>query len=97
VEDREIYEKAKKKVEELKDFYAHLLLYLIVNFVLFLINMFTYKGYLWFLWPLLGWGIGILMHALSVLEFPFFFSEEWKKRMIERIVEKEKKKHGKSS
>jgi class 3 adenylate cyclase len=35
--------------------------YLIFNAILFLINLMTYHGYWWFIWPALGWGVFILM------------------------------------
>jgi class 3 adenylate cyclase len=35
--------------------------YLIFNAILFLINLMTYHGYWWFIWPALGWGLFILM------------------------------------
>ena len=46
------YEKAKKRVEELKGFYSHLGVYLLVNTALFLINIVTSRDHFWFFWPL---------------------------------------------
>jgi hypothetical protein len=44
--------------------YLHLAAYLSVNLLLILINLGTTPGYLWFQWPLCGWGIGLLAHAV---------------------------------
>lgn len=44
-------------------FLVHLIVYLAVNALLFVIDMLTSPGEYWFQWPLLGWGIGILGHA----------------------------------
>lgn len=55
---REEY-KAKKK----QGFYHHLRAYLIVNAGLFLINLVTGGSEAWFLYPLIGWGIGLAFHA----------------------------------
>lgn len=60
------YEEAKKRAGEIRGFYQHLVTYLIVNAVLFVINRLTSPGYFWFVWPLLGWGIGVALHAVSV-------------------------------
>ena len=47
-------------------FYIHLTAYVVVNALLVAINLVTSTGYLWFKWPLLGWGVGILTHAIVV-------------------------------
>jgi hypothetical protein len=76
------YEKASKRVDAKISFYIHLTVYVLVNLLLLGINLATYSGYLWFRWPLLGWGIGLCMHGLSV----FFFSrfDGLKEKMIEK-------------
>jgi Predicted transcriptional regulators len=56
----EEYESAKQA------FYRHLLRYLLIIAMLFVINWLTGPGYLWAKWPALGWGIGILSHARKV-------------------------------
>ncbi len=71
-------------VKDIKDFYSHLSSY--VGFIIFLaiINWFTSPGYYWFVWPALGWGIGIISHALSTFEIVNLFSPEWEKKQIEK-------------
>lgn len=44
-------------------FLIHLIVYLAVNALLFVIDMLTSPGEYWFQWPLVGWGIGILGHG----------------------------------
>src|SRR5262249_14790023 len=44
-------------------FYVHLTAYLAVNALLIGINLITSTERLWFKWPLLGWGVGITIHA----------------------------------
>ena len=61
-EDR--YQKAKKRVNEIRGFYTHLGVYLLINAMLFLINITTSPDMLWFFWPLFGWGLGVAMHAV---------------------------------
>jgi len=84
------YNKAKERVEEIKGFYVHLLIYIVVNIFLFIINIVTTPGALWFYWPLLGWGIGIAIHGLSVFVFGQFFGNEWEERKIKEIMNKDK-------
>ncbi|MFC2056750.1 2TM domain-containing protein [Chloroflexota bacterium] len=65
--EEQIYERAKKIVEEKKGFYWNLAAYVVVNSMLVLIWAFAAGGgYPWFLWPLGGWGIGLLLHFLGV-------------------------------
>ena len=86
MENQEAYQKAKKGVEARRDFYIHLAVYVCVNIVLIVINLATSSDYLWFKWPLLGWGIGVLVHALCVFVFPKGSA------ITEQTVEKEMKK-----
>lgn len=48
-----------------KDFYSHLGIYVAVNTMLLIFNVIRYDGHLWAIYPLLGWGIGIVSHALG--------------------------------
>ena len=85
--DEEIYKLAKERVEAKKGFFVHLAVYIIVNIVLVTIwATAAGRGNPWFLWPLGGWGIGILFHGLSV----FFFSKS-DKSAIDKEYEKLKK------
>ena len=41
--------------------YRQLRNYLIVNVFLFIVNIITYRGYWWVIWPAIGWGLVILL------------------------------------
>ncbi|WP_064609879.1 2TM domain-containing protein [Photobacterium sp. J15] len=71
-------------VRDLKGFYSHLTNYLVVIFILFLINLLTDSSYIWAIWPALGWGIGVLNHAAHVYEWFNWFNERWEKKQIEK-------------
>jgi hypothetical protein len=47
-------------------FYVHALVYLVVNAGLVAINLATSPQALWFVWPMFGWGIGLVAHGLGV-------------------------------
>ena len=83
------YQRAQKRVEAIKGFYIHLIVYVVVNLILFSINMIVSPDSLWFFWPLMGWGIGLFMHALSVFVFGGGFSADWEERKIQELMEKE--------
>lgn len=61
---------AKRRVQARMGFVIHLLMYLSLNTGLAIIWFVTGRGYPWFLWPLIGWGIGIVAHALALLIGP---------------------------
>lgn len=85
------YQRAKERVKELKGFYVHITLYVIVNTGLFIVNMVASPGNLWFYWPLLGWGIGVIVHAFSVFGFGRLFGADWEEKKVREIMEKEEK------
>ena len=88
----ERYDKAKKRVEELKKFYSNLVTYIVVNIVLVIINLVTSPGSLWFYWVTIFWGIAILLHASRVFIFKGkFLGEEWEQKKIKEIMEREER------
>ncbi|MGH7291434.1 MAG: ATP-binding protein, partial [Myxococcota bacterium] len=65
-------------------FYSHLLSYLGVMALLALINIMSGTHYPWFLWPALGWGIGIFSHYMAT-----FGRRVVRERYFEPAVERE--------
>jgi hypothetical protein len=57
-EDERLMRKAKRRVE----FKDHLVVYIIVNAFLLLINLLTVPQFLWVLFPVVFWGIGVFFH-----------------------------------
>jgi 2TM domain len=56
-----------KRLVDDPGFRSHFIVYLSVNLLLAVINFVTNPQSLWFFWPLAGWGIGVLGHAILVL------------------------------
>jgi len=89
------YKKAKKRVEELKKFYGNVVTYVAINIVLIIINLVTSPGSLWFYWVTIFWGMAILLHASRVFILRGkFLGEEWEKKKIRELMEKEEKPKG---
>ncbi|UOE38176.1 2TM domain-containing protein [Chryseobacterium oryzae] len=82
------YERAHKRVKEIKSFYANLISYCIVIPFLVIFNLITSPNHLWFYLPMLGWGIGIIAHGMTV----FAIGKNWEDRKIKELMEKEKNK-----
>lgn len=85
-EENNAYFRAKKRVEKLKGFYGNLISYCIIVPSLALVNYFTYWGFQWFWFPMLGWGMGLSFHAFGV----FGYGKAWEERKIQEILNKEK-------
>lgn len=84
-DDQLRYEAAKRRAENIQGFYVHLIVYVVVNAGLFAINAVSRGegGAWWFYWPLAGWGIGLLVHAATLLRV---FSPEWAERKARESV-----------
>ena len=80
------YERAQARVSELREFYNHFGIYLIFVFVFIAINLFT-GGFFWAIFPIAGWGLGILGHASSTFRWNPIFSKDWEKRKINELLE----------
>ncbi len=90
------YIKAKKQVEEIKGFYIHLVVYLVINAFL-LVPIFRYVSpdelNIWSFSTAIFWGIGLAFHAYSAFGKHLMFSKEWEERKIKEFMEKDKKEY----
>ncbi len=84
-EENNAYLRAKKRVEELKGFYGNLTSYCIVIPSLGLINYYTYWDHKWFVYPMLGWGLGLTFHAFGV----FGYGKSWEERKIQELIKQD--------
>lgn len=87
MEKQEAYQRAEKRAAAKFGFYVHLTIYIAVSIVLVIVNFSTYTEYLWFKWPLMGWGIGVFFHALGV--FVLAGKNAVTARMIERELKRD--------
>jgi signal transduction histidine kinase len=82
-EEAEVLRRARRRARAEVGFYSHLMSYLGVMAFLALINLFT-THYPWFIWPALGWGIGLFAHYTAV-----FGRHMLRQRYFEPAVERE--------
>jgi hypothetical protein len=83
-QDEVLRERAIKRLKRRRDFYGHLLVYFLVNTFLVLIWALTdVNGFFWPVFPIVGWGIGVVMNAWDV-----FRNEEFGEEQIRREVER---------
>jgi len=52
-----------------RGFVSHLIIYVVVNIGLIICNFVYSPTVLWFFWPLIFWGLGVLLHYLGAVVF----------------------------
>jgi hypothetical protein len=62
-DDDELRTQARKRLEKKSDFAAHCVSYVVVNLMLVGVWALTGQGYFWPVWVMLGWGVGLVLHA----------------------------------
>ena len=92
---------AELKLAAIIGYKIHFIVYLGVNALLLLINLACFSktaklpdgqvvqlpfiAYFWVMWPILGWGIGLVIHYLVVRKFGGPLVDSWKMPKIEDI------------
>ena len=66
MDDSERREAALSRLEGKREFKNHVAVYVIVNTMLVIIWALSGQGYFWPVWPMLGWGIGLVLHGWKV-------------------------------
>lgn len=89
--EEEVYRKAKKKVNAKKGFYIHFGSFCATTLFLFTINYLTSPNFWWFLFPTLGWGIGIVSHYITVFGISGPSGEDWEDKELEKEMRKIKR------
>jgi len=78
-------ERAIKRLKKRRDFSGHLLVYFLVNAFLVVIWALTdFHGFFWPVFPIVGWGIGVVMNAWDVYRNDEF-GEDQIRREMERL------------
>lgn len=77
-------EEALQYVRKLKGFYRSLLLYALVIPLLTAINAWHSPQHWWVIWPALGWGLGLLVHAIQLFGTLPFFGPQWERQQVEK-------------
>lgn len=64
--DDQLRARALANIKRRNEFWQNATSYAVVNGFLVLLWFFTGAGYFWPIWPILGWGVGLVFHALSL-------------------------------
>ena len=79
------FKRAKVRIEVIKNFYMHLLVYCIVLPCLAILNYNT-TDFPWVLIPMLGLGFGLLVHGMSAFGYSPLWNKNWEARKIEEFM-----------
>ena len=88
-QERERYLRARARVHQLRGFYIHVGVFVVVNLYLLIINLVTNAQSLWFYWPLLAWGVGLAVHGFIVLGAGGTIGAGWEQRKIREYMEQD--------
>ncbi len=85
----------RKQVRREAEFYKHLMCYVSVMSVLWLMCLLTTGlgrpiGQYWAIWPTLGWGIGVLCHAASTVSIFGKWGSDWEERKVQELLNRER-------
>jgi len=82
--DESLRDKAVRRLKKKQDLHAHLLVYAMVNTFIVVIWAVTGGDFFWPVFPIVGWGIGLVMNVWDVYrnEEP---TEDQIRREIERL------------
>ncbi len=82
--EQEIRNQAIERLKKKRDFKTHVLMYVTVNAFLVVIWAISDSGFFWPIFPILGWGIGVIANAWDVYgRKPI--SEEEIRREVDRL------------
>ncbi len=80
-------DRAVMQLKKRRDFYGHLLVYVLVNtFLVVIWAVVDAHGFFWPVFPIVGWGIGVVMNAWDVFWRPPITEHD-----IQREIEREDK------
>ena len=75
---------AKRQLAAIRGFYIHLAVFVLVMVMLIAINGATGPVW-WAQWPFLGWGIGVLGHAVAVFGHSPAALAGWEQRKLDEL------------
>ncbi len=92
--------RAKKRVAELKGFYIHLTVFILVNIFIITASVlgrmtngesfteafFNFGTFSTFIF----WGLGLLFHGSKVFSYNPFFNKDWEERQIQKYMDEDR-------
>jgi hypothetical protein len=75
-------ERAVKRLKKRRDFYGHLLVYALINgFLVAIWAVINIHGFFWPIFPILGWGVAVVLNAWDVYRNDWFTEAQIQREM----------------
>lgn len=89
------YTRARNRVQEIRGFYVHATVYVVVNIVILIFHFYIsfqegepFFQFGHFLTPIF-WGLGLFFHGVQTFRKNPFLGKKWEDRMIRKIMDEE--------
>lgn len=82
------YIRAQERVEKLKGFYVHFFIYLLFIPIFVFLNIKS-TDFPWALFPIGGWGLGVIGHAMDTFNYNPLLGKNWEERKIREFMDKD--------
>lgn len=88
--DRDIRDKAAKKVRSIRRLYIHMSVFAIMAVFFFLLNIATDPYFMWYFFPLIPWGAIVALHYVLVKGIPGtrILTKEWEEEEYEKQLDR---------
>lgn len=83
--------RARQRVRDLRGFYVHAAIYVVVIGGIALVNWAASPGTWWVVWPMVIWGVGLGSHAVAVLFEGSFLGPEWEERKTRELLHRQER------
>ena len=91
VEERNRYLKATKRMKQLKGFYIHLFIYIVLNLLHFIKELYEKQNYdINENFGSILWGVVVLIHAATVYLPNLALGSDWEENKIKELMDKDK-------
>ncbi|MFD2561506.1 2TM domain-containing protein [Aquimarina rubra] len=82
------YKRAKDRVKKMKEFYGSLTAYcIVIPFLVFINYRTTGFDLPWVIFPMAGWGLGLLFHYGEAFDRHPIFGKDWEKKKIRKYMD----------
>jgi hypothetical protein len=84
---------ARRKVQGMRAFYIHALVYAVVITMLIVINLLSgdgWKGNWWVQWPAMTWGAVLILHGIFAHGGADLFGADWEERKVDELVNRKR-------
>ena len=93
-------EQARRRAGQLRNFYIHIVVFVVGNLAAFLINWMTLSSGdnpWWFQWGLLVWSVALAVHGVTVVGRNSWLGPSWEQRKIAQYLQADEAPAGASS